>query len=120
LVEDPSARCPRCQFEFLLEGPRGECPACGNAYMVLHIVDEGLKYYSEHIELEWEFSGEVKVQKSFKVVKNDRPDRCPRCSVEFEEVISWSDKFCIIRKKCLKCGVTDEEIIRKESQNAKD
>lgn len=102
----------------MLEGPEGQCPSCGNSYLFLNGLDEGPKGFSAFERMEWEYGGEVFQPKSFKVLKNSKPDKCPKCAVAFEELITWSDKFCVIRKKCLRCGITDSEIIRKESQNA--
>lgn len=108
-----SLKCPRCFFEFMIYSDRGECPTCGNFYSI------DCNYNNKGDKVQWEYGGEIwPPQKSFKVVKNSKPDKCPKCAIDFEEKITWSDKFCVIRKKCLRCGITDSEIIRKESQNA--
>jgi hypothetical protein len=87
--------------------------------MQINGVDEGPgNYHKEWSKIEWDNNGEVwPPKKSFKITKNDKPSVCPKCSVNFEEKITWSDKFCVIRKKCLKCGITDSEIIRKEANS---
>jgi hypothetical protein len=118
LLTDDSLKCPRCKFEFLIEGPEGQCPSCGNTYSRVYIFEKSTDIVKT-ATFDWEDYGDEtrQSQKSFKISKNDRPSVCPKCAINFEELITWSDKFCVIRKKCLRCGITDSEIIRKEKNS---
>lgn len=116
LVED-SARCPQCQFEFILEGDRGECPACGNIYTQINGMDDGPDGCKSFSKLYWDYGETTVGTKSFEVKKDSKNEKCPECGILFDEVISESIKFYIIRKRCSQCSRSDEEIIRKETSS---
>lgn len=105
-----SCKCPRCQFEFILDGDKGDCPGCGNVY---ELKMEGFSFM-----LCWEHGNMPSGIKNITVAKDSEQTSCPFCDIVFQETLSESPKFYIIRKNCLRCGCTDEEIIRKEAQNA--
>ncbi len=109
-----SIKCPRCEFEFILESNMGECPACENKYTYTY--DEALNMKS----VSWDFGDLVdKVPKKAtdkelgSGIYGDSLEYCPTCGTELAEQVSESNRYYIIEKSCDTCSFRDEEVIKK-------
>lgn len=103
LDDSDNVQCNLCRTEFVPEKGGGQCPACGNPY------DYYCSFDARYIS--W---GDSKQDgpTEHEIVSDSKKEYCPECSREYKKILTNSERYFIIRKKCV-CGIEDEEVIKK-------